>query len=176
MIPLGAIQENLIPLVVSAGFILTLYELKQFEKAEKTKLENKLNKEYRELVREIPIEAMLDDDVDWDSDTPEVDRVSVIYPYIDLTNQQIFLRKKGKITYSRWKDWEEGIRIHLSQDEFQRAWEKIKDETNYDGVKSFDELRALESPPQNFDTDPHYWGVSCRRKLLRKFKEKSPLL
>lgn len=163
---------------VVAGLLLTVYQLKQFEKREKTSLENGLNREYRDIMEGIPVNALLNNEVeDWSSECrPEKARLGAIYPYIDLSNQQIFLRKRGRITKTRWKDWEEGIKIHLDQPEFERAWTTIKEETDGPLGKSFEELRQLESEPQNFDTDPFYWGVAWWHVPFRKALELLPIL
>lgn len=162
---------------IAIGLFLTVYQLKQFEKREKTAHENELNKEYRSIVSSIPVDALLGNEVEeWQGKSNDQSRLDSIYPYIDLSNQQVFLRKRGRITKSRWKDWEEGIKAHLSQKEFQMAWERIKEETEGPSGRSFEELRCLESPPQEFDTDPYYWGLSWWRIPMRKIWELLPVL
>jgi hypothetical protein len=51
----------------------------------------------------------------------------VFYRYIDLTNQQVFLRRQGRITSETWHNWCEGIAHHFGRPAFRDAWEQIRD-------------------------------------------------
>lgn len=170
-------SESWTSIILFAGLVIAVYELKQFEIRSKTALENGLNQEYREIIRDLPANAILDNEVDeWPKKESERTNISLIYPYIDISNQQIFLRKRGRITKSRWKDWEAGMETHFSTQEIREAWEDIKDETDGPKGRSFDELRRLDSPAEDFDTDPYYWDVPYWRLPFRKFMEILPIL
>lgn len=82
------------------------------------------------------------------------------YHYIDLTNEQVFLRIQGRVTAATWRNWREGIEGHLSRPAFQRAWEEIK----LRAPESFTELRRLCA--SDFREDPKSW----RRRLSGRTK------
>lgn len=168
--------ENWQPIVIIVGLGLTFYQLKQYEKGQKTALENDLNQEYRKIWREVDSQLLMDPEYGREGGNPlsENER-DAIYSYVDLTNQQIFLRKRGRITNSRWKDWEAGMETMIKHPPIGETWEDIKKETNSEHGRDFDELRELESP-KDFDTDPYYWNVGSIRKAGRKTKELLPLL
>ncbi len=73
-----------------------------------------------------------------------------LYRYVDLTNEQISLRSRGRITSDVWKSWLAGIEANLNLPAFAQAWTEIKTRS-----KGFEELRRLER--ENFKRDPKNW-------------------
>lgn len=111
---------------------------------EKTEFEDSLSREYREIVAQLPTAVLLQQEAAKDAaDT----HFPLFYRYIDLSNEQIFLRKKGRIRKSTWRDWRDGIRSNLQKPGYREAWERVKNETD-----SFVELRWLEA--REFEVDP----------------------
>jgi hypothetical protein len=83
-----------------------------------------------------------------------------LYQYIDLTNEQIFLRMNGRISKATWLNWQDGIKSNLGRPAFAQAWARIKS----GAVGSFTELRKLED--SGFEDDPRKW-VSAWKRLWR---------
>lgn len=146
------IQDPL-SLATPASVLILAYQLWQRKKQFTTEFEDKLTDQYRDIVLEIPVEALLDDS---DGDRYEGDLIHY-YRYLDLTNEQIYLRKEGRVSKVTWESWREGIEAHLERDDFKNAWEDIKDRT-----KSFNELRGFMNDDCN--DDPRYWDPGWRAK------------
>jgi hypothetical protein len=72
------------------------------------------------------------------------------FRYIDLSNEQVVLRMRGRISQRVWESWCAGIEYNLGLPAFERAWSEIKERT-----RSFDELRALER--SGFSVHPRHW-------------------
>ena len=74
-----------------------------------------------------------------------------IYNYMDFCNEQIFLRKNGRVRENTWMDWQNGMKINFSLPIFdetsKKVFEKLPD--------IFHELRMVKD--KNFDTDPKKW-------------------
>jgi len=117
-----------------------------------THFEDELVKQYRDIVKELPIQAHFHEAV---ADDAYEASLRDVLSYIDLTNEQIFLRMKGRIRGDTWRDWCDGIRDALQRPLFAPAWEEIKRRA----PESFQELRALERTA--FGVDPRRW----RRRL-----------
>src|SRR5690606_30717776 len=67
-----------------------------------TWFEDEIANEYRALIKEMPVDVLLDGD----QVTPREDELlNKIYNYIDFTNEQVFLRQKGRIRSSTWRLW-----------------------------------------------------------------------
>ena len=76
-----------------------------------------------------------------------------IYNYLDLCNEQVYLRKKKRICYSRWVDWCAGVKENLEKPAFREVWEEIKKES----PQTFSFLTQLEV--QSFKCDPAKWQL-----------------
>jgi hypothetical protein len=75
-----------------------------------------------------------------------------LYRYFDLTNEQVSLRQRNRISEAVWREWCCGIQANLKYPCFQKAWEQIKTRSS-----SFHELRRLEKC--NFECDPAKWKM-----------------
>ena len=135
----NAIGSCATALAVGVAAVQIYYATRQ----EKTEFEDALTKEYREILVQLPTAVLLQRE----GAEEEVDRCfPLFYRYIDLCNEQVFLRRKGRIRKSTWGDWCEGIQSNLQKRGFREAWERIKLETT-----SFEELRWLEASRYQID-------------------------
>jgi hypothetical protein len=120
----------------------------------RTDFEDDLSREYRELARCIPVKAHLGQELGEEEFEQVFPR---LYQYIDLTNEQIFLRMNGRISKATWLNWRDGIKSNLGRPAFTQAWARIKKGSN----GSFAELRNLEA--SGFSTDPRKWVPAWKR-------------
>ncbi|MGH8546858.1 MAG: hypothetical protein ACREX3_25245 [Gammaproteobacteria bacterium] len=102
-------------------------------------------KEYRKLAQKIPINALLGEDL---SEQEYRESLEEFYHYIDLSNEQVFLRQEKRVSEATWNNWRDGIKSNLSKPAFRKAWEEIKSRA----PGSFTELRQLEDT--EFTQDP----------------------
>jgi hypothetical protein len=79
------------------------------------------------------------------------------YHYIDLSNEQVFLRQRKRISAATWLNWRDGIRSNLDRPAFARAWQEIKERSG-----NFAELRRLEA--EGFQSDPAEWREAVPSK------------
>ena len=78
--------------------------------------------------------------------------MGTFYRYVDLTNQQIFLRTRKRISKATWESWCDGISHTLQRPAFKDAWQRIGAAAPGD----FAELRELER--KGFTGDPAEWS------------------
>lgn len=125
-----------------------VWEIRQGSNIAQAQFEDSLDKQYRDLARHIPVDALIGKPVREDqwSEAREL-----IYNYLDLCNEQVFLRKRNKVRMDTWEDWRAGMQSHLSKQAFKKVWEEVKAEAP--GTFSF--LERLEE--QNFIGDPVAW-------------------
>lgn len=147
------------PFATAVSVILVFLQLKQANKQAATEFEDSLVQQYREIIKNIPVEAMLRKGI-----PPEkyLDSLSDIYHYIDLCNEQTFLRMENKVQAHTWENWRSGIQSHLSKPAFKEAWDYIKQHS--DG--SFSELRKLED--SGFNADPIEWKSNSKKWRFRR--------
>ncbi|WP_223453798.1 hypothetical protein [Pseudomonas sp. GL-RE-19] len=134
--------------VAACGVFLAFWQLRMSKNIAQLEFEDSLAREYRELAANIPTKALLGVELSENEFQKSFDE---FYRYIDLTNEQISLRQRGRIKIETWENWLSGIKSNLELAPFKRAWDEIKNSS-----KSFQELRRLEK--ENFDSDPMSWA------------------
>lgn len=146
---------NLIVSIATPFSVLILaYQLRQRKKQFTTEFEDHLTDRYRDIIYQTPTEALLRNT---DADTDEyAGELKDYYRYIDLTNEEIFLRQEGRVSKSTWENWKAGIETHLDRPDFENAWEELQARA----PNSFNELRNFEGDclPDN----PRYWEYPWR--------------
>lgn len=151
--------DLIIPAATPVSVLFLVYQLWQRKKQFTTEFEDKLTSDYRDIVYEIPVDALLDD-----SDIEGYEgELKDYYRYIDLSNDQVFLRQEGRISKSTWENWRVGIENNMNRDDFERAWSDIK----HRSPNSFNELRKLRDP--NTRNDPLYWDHPYRARIQQLF-------
>lgn len=117
-------------LTVGAASVQIFFATRQ----EKSEFEDGLAREYRELLGQLPVDVLRRQAL-----TRELsdDDFRTFYRYLDLSNEQVFLRHKGRIRKDTWKEWSSGIRSNLQRPGFREAWQEVQPRPG------FEELRAL---------------------------------
>jgi hypothetical protein len=138
-------------LATAIGVIVAAYQIRLTRQLSRTQFEDDLTKQFREIIRRIPIEALLGEELSEEA----YDRTrDDFFRYIDLSNEQVFLRRNDRVSARTWKLWCEGIKAFLSRPAFGRAWGEFKEKS----PDTFKELRRLER--EDFKIDPSEWGKS----------------
>src|SRR5437870_11457067 len=98
--------EAVTSIATALGVLFAGVQLLLQKRQATTQFEDELVKQYRDIVRELPIQAHFDESV-----ADDVLRVALrdVLSYVDLTNEQIFLRMRGRIRGDTWGDWCDGI-------------------------------------------------------------------
>lgn len=114
-------------------------QLRLLEQQSVTSFEDGLVDEYRDIAKDLPLDALLGADM---TVQQVVDALPAFYRYFDLCNQQVFLHKLGRIRAETWVLWKDGIVSNLRRPAFALAWAEIAAKAAGD----FDELRTLCPP------------------------------
>ena len=135
-------------LVTAAGVLLAWWQIRLTKRQATTQFEDQLNSQYREIARRLPIEALLGEPL---AHGIPHDHLKGFYHYIDLTNEEVFLRRRRRLSKDTWENWREGIKWNMTRPGFSAAWQEIKTRS----PESFNELRRLEQ--EDFASDPATW-------------------
>jgi hypothetical protein len=127
------------------GVLIAGQQIRLAKKLAITQFEDELTRQFREIIQKIPVDALLGYELDEQSYREARDD---FFRYIDLSNEQIFLRKNGRVSDATWKLWNDGIQAFLKRPAFDRAWQEFTRESN----DIFKELRILHK--SNFQFDP----------------------
>jgi hypothetical protein len=131
--------SDLAKIATAAAVIVAAWQLVLSQRQSVTNFEDSFAKEYRELAATLPIKALLGEAL---TDEEYAQCIDKMYHYLDLCNQQVFLRKAGRISDKTWTFWHDGIASNLKRPAFKRAWAEIAARANGD----FSELRELFPP------------------------------
>jgi hypothetical protein len=103
---------------------------------EQTAFEDDLSREYRSLIGLLPPEAFY---TDWQRFDPAAD-VRAFYRYFDLSNEQLFLARQGRVSTATREQWKDGIAGNLCLPAFQAAWAALRPHLD---DRTFEDLREL---------------------------------
>ena len=135
--------------IMAIGAVLILVQIWQSKIQARTNFEDNLNSEYRRIIHSLPAKALLGGDLTKQEMTGKIDE---FLTYVDLCNEQTFLRQHKRVGRDTWRFWADGMRSNLSRPAFKKAWETIKSNSPSD----FQELRKLEMT--DFNDDPADWA------------------
>jgi hypothetical protein len=140
---------EVVPWLLTLGIvILTWWQLRlirvQIDLARQqstTTFEDGLTQQYRRIMESIPIEIWLGEAIE----TLEIGSRNrcrdAIYRYIDLCQDQVFLRDNGRITEATWTEWAPGIKGNMNIAAFKEVWSEVQAKL----PDSFSELREFLS-------------------------------
>jgi galactose-1-phosphate uridylyltransferase len=135
-------------IATAIGVAIAAWQIRRNAEQTKTSFEDSLNKEYRELMRPIPLKVLVGKNVTGN----EAETVKeAIYNYLDFCNQQVYLRKQNRIRKSTWVEWREGMKINLALPLFAEVAQTVF--TSLPHI--FKELQLLQK--SGFKADPAEW-------------------
>lgn len=133
---LAAVVSAITSFVALIGLYFVWVQLNETKKIAQQQFEDSLAKEFRELINKIPTNVMLGESL---SDEEFEKHFDEFFHYFDLTNEQIILKKRNRISDEVWSDWNEGIEAIMNLPVFQKAWARIENSK----INQFNELRKL---------------------------------
>jgi hypothetical protein len=112
------------------------HEIEETKKQALTSFEDDLTCEYRSIVGELPAEAFY---IDGELELNEAKR-RAFYRYFDLSNEQLFLARLGRVSQATCEQWRDGIVGNLRLPAFRAAWHDVEPHIPKD---FFEDLRGL---------------------------------
>lgn len=117
------------------GVLIAAWQLYSSSQQERSQFEDRLTEQYRAVASRLPLEALLGEPLSM----PDLEAsLRAFYDYFDLSNEQAFLYKHGRVRRSTWSNWLEGIEQHMERPAFRQAWHLLSPRL----AGSFDDLRA----------------------------------
>ena len=139
----------LAPYATTISVIIALVQVFRNTEQSKTTFEDSLTKEYREIIRRIPYKALVGESLNGDENKNEA--FNEIFNYMDLCNEQIFLRMSGRVRRKTWLNWQEGMKTNFSLTNFGFAVTEVFDKM----PNNFKELKKVKD--HEYNTDPKRW-------------------
>jgi hypothetical protein len=133
--------------VTAISVVFAFWQLVLTKRIAQLQFEDALAKEYRDIAAMLPTKVFYGEVLDATEQEALRDE---FYRYIDLSNEQVSLRQRRRVSGPVWKSWRDGIKSNLALPAFAAAWEEVKTRTS-----SFAELRRLERG--RYAADPAHW-------------------
>jgi len=124
---------------------IAAWQLWESRKLSAAAFEDSFDEKYRQLAYDIPVDALLSKKVNKQDMTQAREWV---YNYLDLSNEQIYLRVQNRVSRDRWREWSKWIEQHLKRPFFK----KILKEVEKDSLDTFSYLEKLIE--EDFKNDP----------------------
>src|SRR4051794_27330824 len=144
----------------AAGVLVAAWALLLQRGLSRTHFEDEIVRQYRDVIKPQLLHGMIAGVLER-FPAAEHERVRQVYLYLDLCNEQVFLRAIGRISSPTWRvQWGAGISGNLEENAaIAEIWQILKIAT-----EDFRELRAFESRGW---TDPRQWENVWRRPMVR---------
>lgn len=143
---LSSIATSVGSVATAVGVIFGAWQIRLSKKQSQAQFEDGLDQQYRVLTMELPVDVLI-------GKTPRQEDKSkvreLVFNYLDLTNEQVYLRAKGRISTYTWQSWCSGIKGHLERPAFADVFAEVKTDS------SFTYLERLAAT--NFESDPLSW-------------------
>ena len=102
--------ETIASIATAGGVVVAAWQLWKSRLQANTTFEDEFTREYREIVKGIPMAALVGQEV---ADEDYSNIRELVYNYIDLSNEQTFLRQLGRVRTNAWHYWREGMETNL---------------------------------------------------------------
>jgi hypothetical protein len=130
-------------LATAAAVFIAFFELRAAKEFTRTSFEDDLSREYRSIIGELPVEAFYANPAQAPL-SADVSTRRAFYRYMDLSNEQLFLARIGRVSPATAEQWRDGIRGNLLRlPAFREAWLEIAELVPSD---FFEDLREVVPP------------------------------
>jgi len=133
-------------MATAIGVAFVAWQVRLSKKQTQAAFEDQLDQQYRSLTIDLPVDILTGKH----PQAQDKNRVrELIYNYLDLTNEQIYLRVKGHISKQTWISWSAGIQAHLRRPAFSSVFNEIKSKCGFSYLE-----RLVD---EGFLSDPKVW-------------------
>jgi len=147
-------------IATALGVLFGAGQLMLSRSTSRTSFEDGISRQYRELIKPQLSDALLGP-----LEAEERELVARYYEYLDLCNEQVFLRMQGRVRRRTWTEWVSGIEGNLGRTPLSDAWTIAREK-----LPEFREMRLLHET----GSDPRVWSPRWRRFLRRELPVHHP--
>lgn len=138
------------PYATMIGVMIALWQLWRNAEQQKTNFEDSLSKEYRDIIQKIPYKALLGCSLEQQEKEAAYNE---LFNYMDLCNEQAFLRASGRIRKKTWENWRRGMLTNFSHELFREFSDEVFEKIE----GNFSELKRVRN--SGYKEDPKKWKL-----------------
>lgn len=144
------ILNTLVPYATVFGVGIAAYQIRRSNIQQRVMFEDSINKEYRDIIQRIPYKALIGEEIS----SSQVSAVrNEVYNYMDLCNEQIYLRMSNRVSKTTWINWQEGMKTNFDLKVFNDTLDEVFEKL----PSNFSELQSVKA--LNFSTDPKKYKI-----------------
>ncbi len=144
------VLNTLVPYATVFGVGVAAYQIRRSNIQQRVMFEDSINKEYRDIIQRIPYKVLIGDEVP----LSEANAVhNEIYNYMDLCNEQIYLRMSDRVSKKTWNNWQEGMKTNFELKVFNDTLGEVFEKLPSNSI----ELQSVKA--LNFSTDPKKYKI-----------------
>ncbi|MFT7184709.1 MAG: hypothetical protein ACI84K_000075 [Pseudohongiellaceae bacterium] len=143
---ISSISTAVASVATAIGVLFAAWQFRQSQKQSQASFEDSMDQQYRSLSMALPVDVLIGKE----SSKEDKDKVrELVFNYLDLSNEQVYFRAKGRISKYTWESWSLGIKGHLERPAFKQVFEEVRD------VSGFTYLERLVD--SKYESDPDNW-------------------
>ncbi|MFT5717350.1 MAG: hypothetical protein ACI9T7_001541 [Oleiphilaceae bacterium] len=143
---ISSISTAVASVATAIGVLFGAWQIRLSKKQAQAEFEDSMDQQYRSLSMDLPVDVLIGKEPD-ENQKPIVREL--VFNYLDLSNEQVYLRAKGRISKYTWESWCFGIKAHLERPAFKQVFDEVR------AASGFTYLEKLVD--SNFESDPDQW-------------------
>jgi hypothetical protein len=140
---ISSIATAISAIIGAIGVVFMAWQFYIGKKQDQASFEDSIVVQYRELSMNLPVDILIGEEV------KENERGIVrelIYNYLDLSNEQVLYRAKGRISKQTWRCWSLGIKAHMERPAFKEVFEEVKSAAGFTYLSRLNDCAFSEDP------------------------------
>lgn len=143
---ISSIATAFASITTAVGVLLVSNQLKLSKKQDLASFESALDEQYRAISMALPVDVLIGEKP---AEGEEKAVRELIYNYLDLSNEEVYYRAKGRISNHTWNSWNAGIKAHMSKPAFKAVYLEVAEKSDFSYL-----MRLVE---EDHKTDPASW-------------------
>jgi hypothetical protein len=143
---ISSISTAVASVATAVGVLFGAWQISLSKKQVQAEFEDSMDQQYRSLSMALPVDVLIGKE----PQKEEARRVrELVFNYLDLSNEQVYLRAKGRVSKHTWVSWNSGIKEHLARPAFKSVFTEVSSISGFTYLE-----RLVES---DFQSDPKDW-------------------
>ena len=133
-------------IATALGVLIGAWQIRISKKQAQAEFEDQIDQQYRAISMELPVDVL----IGGIPSTEEASKVrELVYNYLDLSNEQVYLRAKERVSTHTWNSWCAGIKSHLDRPAFGSVFEEVKEKSGFSYLEKLVDT--------SYESDPIKW-------------------
>jgi len=125
---ISSISTAVASVATAIGVLFGAWKIRLSKKQAQAEFEDSMDQQYRSLSMDLPVDVLIGKEPTKDESAKVRE---LVFNYLDLSNEQVYLRAKGRISKYTWASWCLGIKAHLERPAFKQVFDEVRDNSGF---------------------------------------------